>query len=442
MFKDIDGLAGHRISHKCSIVYEYLRQGAAIESPPELIQKFQNLLQRGKSVDSHVSQALEKIIFAEREQFNTFLNQCFYLILDAWIGEPESLAFTGQLLNSLNIIGQSRSHDRVRKQLTLLIRSYQQSDSYQRLEQTIAIIQPMGAIANSLDNSLVTNESAGGSSRRKTPSISSYLIRYTFLYPYFVSENLSAPNLVEHIKRLQSNRQQDFEIKLSKHIIYRFRLKQLAKMKMMVKGVGKIISKADNPSLLSERAFRVAMQQYVGKNELGSTLLERSQLFVAENEYRQTYKVFKQDLYRFLVSDIKPRNNTYQFPRQLEQKMTEIFPQAYNKPLNRTQMLQTCRQLYSFLIVDPTSDNNPARFAELVANLGTAQVMMMLLKIVLICPESRTDLERKICIVVMHYQHQTVAKNPWLVKSLEHLLMAFSIYFGKVDVSIARSAVR
>lgn len=441
MIRDIDASAGHRISHECSIIYEYLRQGAAIQSPPELIQKFQNLLQRGKSVDSRVSQALEKIIFAEREQFNTFLNQCFYLILDTWIDKPELLAFVSQLLNTLNIISQSRSYDRVRKQLTLLIRSYQQSDSYQRLEQTIAIIQPMGAIVNSLDNSLVTNESAGSSSKRKTPLISSYLIRYTFLYPYFLSE-LSAPNLVEHIKRLQSNRQQDFEIKLSKHIIYRFRLKQLAKMKMMAKGAGKIITKADNPSLLSERAFRVAMQQYVGKNKLGSTLLERSQLFVAENEYRQTYKVFKQDLYRFLVNDIKPRNNTYRFSNQLEQKMTEIFPQADNKPLNRTQMLQTCRQLYSFLIVDPTSNNNPARFAELIANLGTARVMMMLLKIILICPESKADLERKICIVAMHYQHQTVAKNPWLVKSLEHLLMAFSIYFGKVDVSIARSAVR
>ena len=441
MIRNIEGSAGDKIAREYSVIYEYLRQGAAIQSAPEVIRKFQNLLQRGKDVDVRLSQALEKAIFTDKEEFDVFLNQCLYIVLDAWIDKPELLAFIPQLLNTLNIVSQSRSYDRLRRQLTLLIRSYQQSDSYRRLQQTIAIIQPMGAIVNSLDNSLVTNESAGSSSRQKTPLISSYLIRYTFLYPYFLSE-LSKPNLVEHIKRLQSSRQQDFEIKLSKHIIYRFRLKQLAKMKMMAKGAGKIINKADNPSILSERAFRVAMQQYIGKNELGSTLLERSQLFIAENEYRQTYKVFKQDLYRFLVNDIKPRNNTYQFPSQLEQKMTEIFPQAYNKPLNRTQMLQTCRQLYSFLIVDPASNSNSARFVELIANLGTAQVMMILLKIVLICPESKADLERKICIVVMHHQHQTVAANPWLLKSLEHLLMAFSIYFGKIDISIAKSAVR
>ena len=110
-------------------------------------------------------------------------------------------------------------------------------------------------------------------------------------------------------------------------------------------------------------------------------------------------------------------------------------------PLNSTQILQTCRQLFSFLIVDPASSNDPERFVELVANLGTAQVMTILIKIALICPESKADLVRKICLVACHYRQQTVQEHPWLLKTLEHLLIAFSIYFGSVDVSIAKSAV-
>ena len=425
MIGNIDGSAGQEIDRKCSIIYKYLRRIAAIQSPPELIQNFQNFLQRSKSVDNRLSQALEKIIFAEQE-FNIFLNKCFYIILNAWANEPESLAFVDRLLNTLNVVTQSPSYNNVHKQLTSSIKSYQQSDLYQRLEQIAVIIQ--SHIAIDTDNSI-----------RKTPFISSYLIRYSFLYPYLIPE-IAADNFVRYVKQLQSDRQQDFEIKLSKHVIYRFRLKQLAKMKMMARGAGKIITKADNPSLLSERAFREAIQQYAGKNDLGSTLLVRSQLFIAENEYRQTYNVFKQDLYRFLISNIKPRNN-YQFASQLEQKMSEILPQAYNKPLNQTQMLQTARQLYSYLIVDPALNNNSARFVELLANLGTAQVMMILLKIALVCPESKADLERKMCIVAIQYRHQAVSKHPWLLKCLEHLSIAYSIYFGKVDISLARSAI-
>ena len=440
MIRNIDSSGKQRISHH-DVVYEYLHQNAVTESPPALIQKFQNLLQQGKNSDASLSQALEKIIFTDSQGFDAFLSQCFYQILDVWIERGESLTFVGELLNILSIVGQSRSYDRRRKQLIQLINNYPLSEHYQQLQQIVSIINPHEAIANSLDNSLVTNDTSSGISR-KTPLISSYLIRYAFLYPYFVPNNMVAANLIEYIERLGDERQKDFEIKLSKHIIYRFRLKQLAKMKLMAKGAGKIITRADNPSLLSERAFRVAMQQYIGKEDSGHTLLERSQLFIAENEYRQTYKVFKQDLYHFLVSNIKPRNNTYQFASRLKQKMAEVFPQAADKPLNRTQTLQTCRQLYSFLIVDPSSNNNPAKFAELVANLGTAQVMLILLKLALICPESKADLARKISIVVIYYQHETVAANPWLLKSLEHLLMAFSIYFGNIDVSIVKSAVR
>jgi hypothetical protein len=94
------------------------------------------------------------------------------------------------------------------------------------------------------------------------------------------------------------------------------------------------------------------------------------------------------------------------------------------------------------LIPDPALNNHRDQFAELVANLGTAQAMMVLIKIALICPESKADLEKKICAIVLHYQYQTIQQNPWLIKSLEHLLIAFSIYFGKVDVSIAKSSLK
>jgi hypothetical protein len=440
VIRDIDSSARQTIVQQHNLVHEYLRQSAINQTPPELIQKFQNLLQQARNENTQVSEALENIIFAEESQFYVFLSQCFYTILADWLHQPESRIYLTQLLNTLNIVCQSSSYNRGRKQLIQLLKNYQQSESFEELKLFIALVYPDKAIAQNSADSLVTNESTGNSNTPPTPIIKTYLIRYTYLYRYFLPQDLKIQYLIEQIEQLQKHRQQDFEILLSRHIIYRFRLKQLAKMKMMATSAGKMITKVNNPSLLSEKAFQIALQQYVGKIEQNSTLLERSQRFVAENKYRPTYQVFKQDLHSFLANNIQPRNNTYLFANLLEQKLVDIFPQANEKPLNQPLILQTCRQLFSFLIPAPTL-NHRDRFAELVANLGTAQAMMILIKITLICPESKADLEKKICLIAKHYQYQTIQQNSWLLKSLEHLLIAFSIYFGKIDVSIVKSAL-
>lgn len=436
MIKDIDGSARVTVRQEFNLVYEYLRRSATIQPPLDLIHNFQTLLQNGRNADVDVSRALEKILSSSEGQFINFLSQCFYLILDTWIDSDESLTYIDRLLGILDSVSNSTSYDRRRKQLIYSIESYQQSQSYQQLKSIARIINPAVNPPTNY-NRIATKELQGNN---KTPLIDSYLVRYPFLYPYLLPTNLSAPRLLAKIQQLQLERQKNFEIELSKHIIYRFRLRQVTKMKMMSGGADKIITKAENPSLLSAKAFQAALQQYVCKSERGNTLLERAQLFIAENKYRKNYQAFKLDFCHFLVDDIKPRNNTYHFKSRLRQKLSEIFPQANDKPLNQTQILQTCRQLFSYLIVDPASTDNSHQFAELIANLGTAQVMLILLEIILICPEAKADLEKKLCLIINYYQLQTIQQTPWLLKSLEHLLISYSIYFGNVDASMARAA--
>ncbi len=82
--------------------------------------------------------------------------------------------------------------------------------------------------------------------------------------------------------------------------------------------------------------------------------------------------------------------------------------------------MQTCRQLYSFLITDTHSAIELNNLTNLIVNLGTAQVMMFLIKIVLISPESKSDLEKKIALITSYYQLNAIQEIPWLSKTLEH----------------------
>ena len=432
MVKDINGSTQHSLDLECSIVYQYLHYRAATQSPEEVIQEFQNLFQQGKNQNIQVTKALGEVILSE--QFNEFLSNCFYTIINCWSNTLESRFYADKLLDTLDVISSQKSLDRRRQKLLRQIESYRESSSYLQLKTIIAIVKPQTSSEYNLKSSLITD----GVSNSNSIEVNSCLVRYPYLYKCFLPQSDRFNRLKLAIEQLAKERQQEFEFLLSKYIIYRFRLKQLAKMKLLAKGAGKIITKADSPSLLSQKAFKIALQQYIGKIDNQITVLQRSRSFIAKNNLRNSYQEFKQDLHCFLTSNITPRNSNYQFDRLLDRQLKEIFPQSDAKPLNRSLILQTCRKLFSFLIIDPTQPSKPDRLSELITNLGTAQAMLILVKITLICPESKPDLEQKIYSLITHYQQESIQNAVWLIKSLEHLLIAFSIYFGKIDVPIVR----
>lgn len=440
MFKDLNS-SSQPIRQASKVVYDYWRECAKNQPATKVIEEFKSLFLQGRNDVREVSSALEKVIFttAKEEEFYVFFTNCFYVIFDCWTSQPEFLYYVSELVNSLEIINRASSYDRRRKQLIKLIKNYQESETYFQLRAILSIINPQKIANVALASGIVTDAKSTSKNYADT-NINTYLARYTYLYSYLAPLDTNLERLNKFIQSLQASRQRDFEFKLSKHIIYRFRLKEVARIKMLSQGHGKLIIKADNPSILSESAFRVALQQYIGKVESKQTIQERSQRFVADHKFRDSYQVFKQDLHRFLCHNIKPRQNNYNFDAKLAAKLEQIFPQSDRKPLNSTLILQTSRQLFSYLIVDPATANF-SKFVELITNLGTAQVMMILIKIALICPESKADLEKKIALVVTHYQMHSIQDTPWLIKTLEHLLMAFGIYFGNIDVSIAKSAI-
>ena len=440
MIKDLNS-SSQPIERASKIIYDYWQECAENQPPSVVIEEFRTLFFQGKNNDREVSYALEKIIFAtaKEQQFYMFFSNCFYIIFDCWTSNPKFLSYVSELLDSLELISRASSYDRRRKQLIKLIKNYQKSETYCQVQAILAIINPQEIAKVVRENGIVT-DAASSSNNYADTNINTYLARYTYLYPYLAPLDTDLERLNKLIQSLQDRRQRNFEFKLSKHIIYRFRLKEVARMKMLSRGHGKMITKVDNPSILSERAFRVALQQYLGKVENKQTIQERSQRFVADHKFRDSYQVFKQDLHRFLCQNIKPKQNDYNFASKLAAKLEQIFPQSDRKPLNSTLILQTSRQLFSYLIVDP-SNISFSKFVDLITNLGTAQVMIIFIKIALICPESKADLEKKIALMVTHYQMHSIQDAPWVIKTLEHLLIAFGIYFGNIDVSIAKSAI-
>jgi hypothetical protein len=97
--------------------------------------------------------------------------------------------------------------------------------------------------------------------------------------------------------------------------------------------------------------------------------------------------------------------------------------------------IRTCSSLLNFLILDPAQPLNHYIFMDLVTNIGATDTVGLLLKLLLICPKIRPSLEKRLSLLVDHYESLSMSRVPWLVKVLENFQIASIAHFGKADLS-------
>ena len=118
--------------------------------------------------------------------------------------------------------------------------------------------------------------------------------------------------------------------------------------------------------------------------------------------------------------------------------MQEILPDIGRRKLDEFTMIRACSYLLKSLIVDSKKNPDHYLFIDIVANIGTTQVIGLLLKLVLICSKVKPYLEQRFAILFSHYEFFAKDELIWLINSLEKLQLAFTIHFGKVDLSLVK----
>ena len=92
-------------------------------------------------------------------------------------------------------------------------------------------------------------------------------------------------------------------------------------------------------------------------------------------------------------------------------------------------------------MVDTTQQNNHSQFIDLVINLGTSNTVSLLVRMALICPKIKPELEQRLAILFVKYESRKAEDVTWLIKVLENFLVAFSLNFGKMDLSATHKSL-
>jgi hypothetical protein len=251
------------------------------------------------------------------------------------------------------------------------------------------------------------------------------LVRLLYRYPYLYKNTVAQPDPIA-VERLQQYMQTKFEIQLSRYTA--------ARSDQMIAP-----STISNPTLLSHYGVSTALRHFTDRVQGTATQKDLAHRLLAATS-QWTFGTFKQHLYNYLIAGIPADQRVQKFNQQLRQRLDHFMPENHNQPFNPFLLTATCRDLFKFLTVDNAKNLNHDVLIDTVNQLSPFFVAELLLRILLLCPQSRVHLDKRLAIVFIHYAKAEQHETNWLIQLLEYLNIAYCTNLGSVVIPRARAA--
>ncbi|MGD1702250.1 hypothetical protein [Dapis sp. BLCC M229] len=407
-------------------IYNHFLKLVSIESIEQMIERFRILFFQSSSYQTpEISTALERILqFPEcEEQFNYILNRCCYILINYQQQHQDQKNVLEKLIQLFSQATSKSDYSYYgycqTKKILELVRGFTHSQQYLSLKRLAALM----------------NQGFESKSRSSLNQPLKIIIpRYPYLYNYLLLTPKSSTEYQQAIRKLQEQKQQKFEINLSRYITNQARI-ELCQFQQLQSV--KQLQSIKNPTLLSNNELLLSIKQFVGKVEGRETYQDYAKRFLTYIKIPQPYHSFKDSFYEYLSTsfDVESQQIRVRFKEQLYKHLQNVMSENDNQLFNEFLMKKTCSKMLSFLIVNNQKQLQHYLFVNLIDNLGPIITTGLLLKILLVCQEVRPGLEQRFAILFNHYESSTQKKVQWLVKALENMQIALSTNFGRIDLS-------
>lgn len=347
-------------------IYTNLRNIAQTESPPEVIDNFRRLFIEGREYkDLHIRSIVEKIVFSKQadRDFKLVLYQSCQILINYWYLESqlsEPIFALIELFENLpsSLVSASRRSSRWLQ----LVKNFSESEQYFKLKRFIK------AIASPNVNDIKTSESLGV-----------LINRYPFLYKHCLLDENSHIEYQRTIRKMRSRLLRNFEVALAQYLTYRARLVQITRANQLSSTAGRLLRQVENPTLLNDDELKAVLKPFSLKPQTNWSAENVSIDFLTNPTHKLTYKTFKEDLYKYLISLVDSEYGKRRFNKQIFDKLQKILPDCHSQKLSEFLILRTHTQLLNFLLVESPQNLNHSLFTEIVANLGTTKAAIFLL---------------------------------------------------------------
>ena len=189
-----------------------------------------------------------------------------------------------------------------------------------------------------------------------------------------------------------------------------------------------------NPTALGDEVLRLITAIVARNGRFNYRQLAR--LFLAQVK-ELNYSNFKKSLAEYLVFTVKHHPVAEQIKTQLKQRLRNLYLEDDANPIDYSLVLRTCDRVIDLLMSE--DKQTPSPLFTLVLSQGSSLTLaIILLKVVLISPNSHPYLEASIADLIRYYEQFPQSDCQWVLNFLEVFRVTFAIYTENVEYSLVK----
>lgn len=393
--------SGQSLERAQQYIFNYLLQVVKTLPPAVVLEEFSHLFIDHSATTSHKGlSSLQVILLANNEQeFRNTIKRCCYILVNNWEMSRQHGAIQELVELFKNPCIYRRSLSPTLKRLRQWLVNFIDSPDYQQLE----------LFALRLNEERTINQA------------DSWAARYTpyLLVPQYINES----NPVEQrqaAKAMAQRLKEKFKFDLAMYTAY-------AESPRPHQAPG-------NPTELGDGALRL-IKAVVAKQGVFS-YRNLARLFLAQVK-SLNYGSFKRSLVEYLLYIVKANPLANQIKTELEATLDGLYSEYDLAPIDQSLVLRTCDRIIDTLM---TEDRRTPTFlfTKLLAQQSSVTLAIILLKLVLISPNSHAYLEARIADLITYYEQFPPEDCQWIIHFLEVFRVIFTLYTENVEYSLVQ----
>ncbi|HEY9692702.1 MAG TPA: hypothetical protein V6D15_10875 [Oculatellaceae cyanobacterium] len=188
----------------------------------------------------------------------------------------------------------------------------------------------------------------------------------------------------------------------------------------------------ENPTNLGDEVLRIIKTIVGQKNLFDYTNLSHIFLEQTENVFYSSFKIN-------LIKYLNFAGTNKEFAEILTEKLTEKFAQLYEEydedVIDEALILRTCNRVIEYITTENKQEPTQL-FVLLIAHGSPLNLVIVLLKIILICRNSRIHMENCIGNLIEYYRNQPEEDCKWIISFMEIFNITFAIYAEDVHYNL------
>ncbi|QMS87366.1 hypothetical protein HUN01_07145 [Nostoc edaphicum CCNP1411] len=380
-------------------VYSFFVEIVKKLSPEDVLREFKGLFIDGlDSEDSDYIPGIYSIFLDDNEQelYNT-LKRCCYIIVNNWKSNRKD-KYIQELVNLFvneNLKIKTNNHPVV-KICKNWIENFVNSKDYQELK----------LFATKYEES-----SRGHWANRYT----SYLL---------IDQSVNKNNPIE---------QQEAARRLSKQIKDKFKF-ELAMYIARSQSAVSSTTRYKNPSVLGDQALRLIKAIVLKRGVFSHENI--AHIFIKQTQ-NQTLEEFKINLEKYLFFSVENQESVESWRQKFADNLS-LWKKNYNQEIMTKELfLRTCNRVIDCLTIE--NGKEPSSLFILLINQGhSLTLVIILLKIILICKNSRRHLETRIAHLIRFYEKYSEEECKGVINFMEIFNITFAIYAENVEYNLIK----